>query len=473
MSQTTCDLNLKQLLQGTRTAYKFHNLAGNSLISLPILADQGCEIVLTNESILITKNGQDIMHGYREKETGLWRVPLEDKQEQPQDQQHTAFALLPEGNVKEGLEFLSKALFSPRQSTLLKAVKQGNLSTWPLLTPENITKYLPNSMASALGHLDQQYKNSQSTKTRPEETKEEDDMKTEEEGTQTNAIYPAVIDFPTPTGKIATDQTGRFPTTSSRGSTYVFILYCYDSNAILAEPIKSRSQHEILQAYKKLHQELTTRGHRPQLQRLDNEASNLLKQEMTRLGVSWQLVPPHSHRRNAAERAIRTWKNHFLAGLASTDPDFPIHLWDRLIQQATTTLNLLRNSRVNPRLSAEAQLNGQFDFNRTPMAPPGTRVIIHDKPQARASWAPYGSTGWYIGPAPHHYRCWTIYVDKTAAERIGDTVEFFPRQCTLPTLSSKDLAVKAAIELINTVKNPTPAAPFAPINATTWRLLPN
>ena len=118
-------------------------------------------------------------------------------------------------------------------------------------------------MASALGHLDQQYKNSQSTKTRPEETKKEDDMKTEEEGTQTNAIYPAVIDFPTPTGEIATDQTGRFPTTSRRGSTYVFILYCYDSNAILAEPIKSRSQHEILRAHKKLHQELTTRGYMP------------------------------------------------------------------------------------------------------------------------------------------------------------------------------------------------------------------
>jgi hypothetical protein len=83
-------------------------------------------------------------------------MPLEDKQEQDQnkqkqDQQHTAFALLPEGNANKGLDFISKALFSPRQSMLIKAVKQGNLPTWPLLMPENIIKYQPNSMASALG----------------------------------------------------------------------------------------------------------------------------------------------------------------------------------------------------------------------------------------------------------------------------------------------------------------------------------
>jgi hypothetical protein len=86
--------------------------------------------------------------------------------------------------------------------------------------------------------------------------------------------------------------------------------------------------------------------------------------------VTFQLVPPHNHRRNAAEKAIGTWKDHFIAGLSSLDPNFPMHLWCQLIPQATTTLNLLRQSHINPRLSAEAQLNGAFDFNTTPLAPP-------------------------------------------------------------------------------------------------------
>jgi hypothetical protein len=64
------------------------------------------------------------------------------------------------------------------------------------------------------------------------------------------------------------------------------------------------------------------------------------------------LPPPGIHRRNAAERAIRTFKNHFIAGLCGVDQYFPLHLWDRLLPQAILTLNLLRGSRINPKLSA-------------------------------------------------------------------------------------------------------------------------
>jgi hypothetical protein len=48
------------------------------------------------------------------------------------------------------------------------------------------------------------------------------------------------------------------------------------------------------------------------------------------------------------------FKNHFIAGLCSTDRDFPLHLWDWLVHQATLTLNLMRGSRINPKLSAWA-----------------------------------------------------------------------------------------------------------------------
>ena len=42
------------------------------------------------------------------------------------------------------------------------------------------------------------------------------------------------------TGRIATEQTGEFPVVSSQGNRYIFILYNYDRNSILAEPMKSR-----------------------------------------------------------------------------------------------------------------------------------------------------------------------------------------------------------------------------------------
>mmetsp|Transcript_8243 Transcript_8243/g.11898 ORF Transcript_8243/g.11898 Transcript_8243/m.11898 type:complete len:89 (+) Transcript_8243:106-372(+) len=41
------------------------------------------------------------------------------------------------------------------------------------------------------------------------------------------------------------------------------------------------------------------------------------------------------------------------------------------------------------KLSAWSQINGIFDHNATPIAPPKTRVIIHKKPQQCTSWVPH------------------------------------------------------------------------------------
>ena len=174
------------------------------------------------------------------------------------------------------------------------------------------------------------------------------------------------------TAKIYSDQTGKFPFTSSRGFKYLIIVYDYDSNAILYEKLKTKAATELTAAWTKLHKRLATGGSKPELCILDNEFSTEFEAAIAALDVRFQLVPPHLHRRNAAERAIQTFKHHFLAILASCDPDFPIREWDRLLDQAELTLNLMRNSRLNPKLSAYAQLFGNFDFNATPIAPPGT-----------------------------------------------------------------------------------------------------
>jgi hypothetical protein len=95
------------------------------------------------------------------------------------------------------------------------------------------------------------------------------------------------------------------------------------------------------------------------------------------------------------------------------------------------------------------------------MAPPGTRVIAHEKPQQRASWDPHGVDGWYLGPAPDHYRCYRVHINKTKADRIVDTVEFFPAKVTMPRTASEDLATIAAQELMHALVHPAPAAPFS------------
>jgi hypothetical protein len=114
-------------------------------------------------------------------------------------------------------------------------------------------------------------------------------------------------------------------------------------------------------------------------------------------------------------------------------------------------------------MSTYAQLNGNFDFNRTHLAPPGTQIIAHDKSDQRASWDPHGLDGYYLGPALDHYRCYQVHITKTKGTRIVDTVEFFPAKLAMPRTSSKDLASIAALELSNALQNPAPAAPFSQI----------
>jgi hypothetical protein len=257
-------------------------------------------------------------------------------------------------------------------------VVKGYYTSWPGLTPSAVHKYYPQMMATAKGHLDQTSQNIRSTKNKTSEEQTTIEMiEPQEPNNQvTNQAFATIEE----TGKVYTDQTGAFPITSSNGYKYMLVMYHYDTNAILVEPLKTRHGNEILRGYQKLYTHLTNRGFKPTTYWLDNEASTALKAFNQSEQVDYQLVPPQVHRRNAAERAIQTWKNHLIAGICSTDTTFPMHLWDRILEQATITLNLLRPARRNTNMSAHQMLHGTFDYNRTPLAPPGTKILIHEKP---------------------------------------------------------------------------------------------
>jgi hypothetical protein len=160
------------------------------------------------------------------------------------------------------------------------------------------------------------------------------------------------------------------------------VCYVHDCNYVKVIPMTSRSASEWVEAYDTVHQELTVKVFKTQLQTISNEASTDFKTFFTINDIAYLLVPPHCHRRNAVERAIRTFKEHFVVGLSSVDPAFPLHLWDRLLPQAEITLNLLRTSRLHPQLSSAAHFRGLVEYNKTAFAPPG------------CTWAPHGQHGY-------------------------------------------------------------------------------
>jgi hypothetical protein len=342
------------------------------------------------------------------------------------------------------------------KSALLQAVKDGHLITWPGLTEHAINKHLKLTQATALGHMNQRRQNIRSPSKAPIGIQPPLDT---DLGTKTHLVYAVVVDQ----GQLYTDLTGKFPVRSSKGNYYVMVCYIYDCNYVKVIPIKSRSASEWIKAYDNIHQELRVKGFKPKLQTLDNEASAALKNFFTEHDIVYQLVPPHCHRRNAAERAIRTFKEHFVAGLSSVDPTFPLNLRDRLLPQAEITLNLLRTSRLHPQLSAAAHFHGLVDYNKTYFAPPGCKIIAHEKPGKRRTWSPHGQHGYSLGPAMHHYRCQNVYISTTASERIVDNLEFFLHNYQMPQLSSTDRLLMAAKDMTDALQNPHPEVPFASV----------
>ena len=124
-----------------------------------------------------------------------------------------------------------------------------------------------------------------------------------------------------------TDQTGKFPYLSSKGNRYIMVGYHTDANYIFLEPMKNRSDMHLIAAYERIFARMKEAGLSVAKHVLDNEVSKEYKLAIKNNQVTHELVPPGEHRRNVAERAIQTAKNHFISVLAGVHDSFPMHLW--------------------------------------------------------------------------------------------------------------------------------------------------
>jgi hypothetical protein len=349
-----------------------------------------------------------------------------------------AASMVPCDTSAERIQWVHRMYGSPAAATFINAWDKGWIKV-PGITSRAVKQHraLLHSIQSAEGHLDQSRKNAYST------SKSYASRQARKDGDDSQPLQPTHV-FTQTSETNHMDATGRFPYKSQQGKQYNLIMYSENGNFIKVITMKDRTKEEFAKAYKTGHQFFVSRGLAPTFQRLDNEISNDLRRYLTKHGITLDLAPPGQHRRNRAERAIRTFKNHFIAILAGVDPTFPANLWCTLIQQAEITMNLLRESTCNPRMSAWEEINGPLDFSKTPMAPPGMRVTVHDKPSARGSWAKHGTPAFYTGPAPDHHRCYTTHVKESGATRVTDTLAWHPHGFEMPTATPLELVKDAA-----------------------------
>ena len=344
------------------------------------------------------------------------------------------------------IEYLHCVAGSPKKSTFQRAVKAGNYKSFPGLSVENVARYCPeNATATVLGHLTQTPKGLRSTRWATAAiallaANESPNMLPSDELLEAlTAPTNDVTIREVPISTLYTDDMGRFPIRAQSGNQYIMVAFHDAANVILVEPFKSRGDHHRLPAYDNLMNRLKRRGLTVDMQFMDNEVSAKFLHNITEVWkCKFQKVPPDMHRCNKAERAIRTFKAHFITILACVDQGFPRNRWDLLLPQAELTINLLRQSRLHPHISAWEHFNGPFNFDATPLGPPGCKVIGHAKGSTRLSWDYRGHCGFYVGPALDHYRCHKILKTATSAVIISDTVVFQHPTLSVPTLSTTD-----------------------------------
>jgi hypothetical protein len=181
-----------------------------------------------------------VTYGSRDPKSRLWQVNLKQKMKPEIVKCNHAHD---NNNQKYLINYLHAACFSPVKSAWIKAIKNGNISSWPGLNEHAVEKYFSKSTSTAKGHLNQQRQNARTTKIKDAQLLDPENDK--DHGIKTQFVYAATIEA----GQIYTDQTGRFPVVSSKGNKYIMILYDYDSNAILAQPIKDRTAPELLKGF--------------------------------------------------------------------------------------------------------------------------------------------------------------------------------------------------------------------------------
>jgi hypothetical protein len=151
--------------------------------------------------------------------------------------------------------------------------------------------------------------------------------------------------------------------------------------------------------------------------------------------MTHKFVPPDCHHCNIAKLAIQMFKKLFDSILSRVEDRFPLSLWCHLMGPVEPVVNLLQQSNVTPKVYTYAHVNGQHNYMKQWFAPMGCVVMAHVKPKNQQTWDVHANTRFNIRTAMEHLQCFHIYIVKTRATRVSDTVFFKHQYITNPQAS--------------------------------------
>ena len=151
--------------------------------------------------------------------------------------------------------------------------------------------------------------------------------------------------------------------------------------------------------------------------------------------------------------AIQTLKYNFVGVLTGTTYTLTMNLWCQSTPQAKRQLLLLRQSNVNPQISAYAHIYGPHNYDAEPFVPIGMESLVHDNPRQRKLFAEHCKRGYVMGTYFEHYRAWNIWMKASQATRIPATIFHKHKYLSNPTVTPADAVIAAIENLTATLKN--------------------
>ena len=160
--------------------------------------------------------------------------------------------------LKDAIQFHHSAFNNCAKSMLLTADRRGTLPLWPLSTRARISKYVSETQATHMGHIQRIRKNLRSTRREiPLYLKnfETEGINIEQEK-KCGEVYLMVLEIRIMNGTMYTYLNGSFPVTSAWGNKLLYIAYSYYANGILCGPMKSKNDSDMSRVFKTVYNKL-------------------------------------------------------------------------------------------------------------------------------------------------------------------------------------------------------------------------
>ena len=479
-----------------------------TILSIPRLADQGycslffkdCWIVVSERSFRLNDDAHIVAQGYREPYPGgLYRMnneqcsPLYDIHRREDDRDHY-LALLQESqyddlddvtercftigtlntyysqiklrSTAERASFYHATFGFPSVSGMYKAISRH--LPLPGLTHQEFADNAPKCVHTARGHLHELPQGQGSTK--PKEVSEkiaEDPAELERLSTehkvdrQTAPGYEmeAYVAVASEKGKmyihmhnrLAADATGNLPVKSYLGHTGIWVAYHPASGYIKAIAFKSKAEVSRMLEY--MHTEMIRLGHNLDTVFIDNEIDNDARAYFAGHSIRVNNVAPYNHRANPAERAIGTFKDHFISILSGRDPSCPLMYWNEAVQHAEHTINMLRPG-PDGKSAYEAYHGGKYNLDAHPLVPWGTRCESYVPKSLRTTYGYRSQPAFYVGASFFGYRSHRLIsmdTEKKIAVYARQQVVFYPHEIKFMRWSEMDDLKERVSDLSKTI----------------------